>query len=325
MISTHENIPAVVIHEGGCFYLPYVLSQTKISNPAMKIFLIGDKKALKSAPCGIIGIDIANHSKEADRFSELYREHHRSFNSFYFENNCFRRSFILADFLNKYHFRSCWHLDSDNMIYTDLEKVAAGFDEHIQFSAVRNGSILSPHNSFWTIEMLLEYNKLIWESMTPGTDEHAFMDNYWHNHKAQNQAGGISDMITLTLFAQKKQSAFFPMESKDAKYEWNNTLCESLPELKRSQLLFHSKKCKKEKSYFLLNGKQMLNIHCQGYSKRFIPHFYTGNEKFILFLKTLRFFPRRIGAFLYHEILKIKKPFFKKYSDKLNLRKTERK
>ena len=96
MATEYTNSPAIVIHEGANFYLPYVLSQLRFSNPSIPIFLIGDKAALRLVPRGVTGINIAEYSKSADRFTELYKDQHRNYNSFNFENKCFRRTFILV-------------------------------------------------------------------------------------------------------------------------------------------------------------------------------------------------------------------------------------
>ena len=303
MHQKYKKSPVIIIHEGAVFWLIYVLSQIRLSNPAMPIFLIGDKKALRCIPEGVTGIDIKAHSGEADHFTEIYRDQHKSFNSFWFENLCFRRSFILADFLQKYQYESCWHIDSDNMIYTDLNQELMTFPDDCKFSANGDGRILSPHNSFWTLDKLLEFNQFTMKSFTPGTEEFLAIERYWTDWKKENSAGGISDMITLTFFAEKNQESFYFMGDTDHG-AWNVNICTSFPNQKQAQLFFKQKECRKENGEFFFYGKKMLNIHCQGFTKRFVSKFYTGNNKFLLFLKTLRFRPRRIAAYIYHVILK---------------------
>lgn len=299
----YQDSPAVIIHEGAVHWLIYMLSQIRISNPHMKIFLIGDKKALRFIPDGVTGVDINLHSEEADHFTELYHNQHKSFNSFWFENLCFRRSFILADFMKKNNIFSCWHIDSDNMIYTNLNNELNRFPAYCKFAANGDETVLSPHNSFWTLEILLQYNIFAMKCITKGTPENQMMEKYWVDWQKNNTVGGISDMTTLTFFAKYNSESFYFLNGTE--YEnWNITLSSSFPELQARHLLFFTNRIRKEADFFLLDGKKMLNIHCQGFTKRFISKFYTGKDKTALFLKTLCFRPRRIAAYIYHIILK---------------------
>lgn len=299
MSSKRQSIPIAVIHEGEAFYLPYVLSQLQISSPSSPVFLIADQKALRCAPQGVQKIDIREYSHSADHFSALYKDQHRNFNSFQFEDRCFRRTFILADFLKANNHNASWHIDSDNMIYTDLDQEYRNIPHSCGFAA----SGLSPHNFFWTLESILDYNRYTLQCITPGTAEYSQVEAIWEDYRKAHTVGGICDMTFLQRYTEQNAQYFHSLENS-THGDWNHSLCTAFPHLDHSRLFFHVPGCRKENGKIFFDGRNMLNVHCQGFTKRFIPFFYTGPDKKALFFKTLRFMPQRIVSYLYHDILK---------------------
>ena len=149
----------------------------------------------------------------------------------------------------------------------------------------------------------MDYNQYTLKCIQPDTEEYAAVDNFWNDYKTSHTVGGVCDM-TFLMFYTKTHTAQYYLLDQGKNGSWNNSLYSSFPGLKRSQLFFRSADCRKENDFYWFYGKKMLNIHCQGFTKRFIPCFYTGKDKAALFVKTLRFMPRRMAAYVYHEILK---------------------
>jgi hypothetical protein len=190
------KIPLIFIHQGYSDYLNYTLRQAHFSNPDADIILIGDEFNDKFD--FVKHYRIEDYQGDADSFAEIYT--HMSFNSYEFELICFKRWFILEDFMRCRHLQAAFVFDTDVMIYSDLTAIA----EHLLDSrdngfAVTGELSLSPHVIFWQIDSLSSFNQFLLDSY--GMPE--VMEKYqqkWTHHVSNNLAGGICDMTALFLF-----------------------------------------------------------------------------------------------------------------------------
>jgi hypothetical protein len=118
MCTENQNLPIVFIHSSYSDYLKYTLAQAKINNPEASIFLIGDKDNDKYS--FVEHHQIKKYSSEAGLFSKIYQHHSTS--SYNGELFCFKRWFILKEFMAQNKLKQCLYLDSDVLLYADIHE-----------------------------------------------------------------------------------------------------------------------------------------------------------------------------------------------------------
>ena len=191
----------VIIHMGFAKYLLYVLRQIKITNPNSKIFLISDKENKKYSKYSTF-VDISKiQSLESKSFKENYI--HLGKSSPNYEMFCMLRWIILRDFMREYNIKECLHIDSDILIFSDLNKALNPFS---------NYKISLAHNLALTmhikdIEILNEFSKYLLFKYTNENELNKLKDMYYKTDRVNNGvAGSISDMdISREFFSRVKE------------------------------------------------------------------------------------------------------------------------
>ena len=191
----------VIIHMGFAKYLLYVLRQIKITNPNSEIFLISDKENKKYSKYSTF-VDISKiQSLESKSFKENYI--HLGKSSPNYEMFCMLRWIILRDFMREYNIKECLHIDSDILIFSDLNKALNPFS---------NYKISLAHNLALTmhikdIEILNEFSKYLLFKYTNENELNKLKDMYYKTDRVNNGvAGSISDMdISREFFSRVKE------------------------------------------------------------------------------------------------------------------------
>lgn len=191
----------VIIHMGFAKYLLYVLRQIKITNPNSEIFLISDKENKKYSKYSTF-VDISKiQSLESKSFKENYI--HLGKSSPNYEMFCMLRWIILRDFMREYNIKECLHIDSDILIFSDLNKSLNPFS---------NYKISLAHNLALTmhikdIEILDEFSKYLLFKYTNENELNKLKDMYYKTDRINNGvAGSISDMdISREFFSSVKE------------------------------------------------------------------------------------------------------------------------
>ena len=191
----------VIIHMGFAKYLIYVLRQIKITNPNSEIFLISDKENKKYSKYSIF-VDISKiQSLESKSFKENYIHLGKSAPNY--EMFCMLRWIILRDFMREYNIKECLHIDSDILIFSDLNKALNPFS---------NYKISLAHNLALTmhikdIEILDEFSKYLLFKYTNENELNKLKDMYYKTDRINNGvAGSISDMdISREFFSSVKE------------------------------------------------------------------------------------------------------------------------
>lgn len=191
----------VIIHMGFAKYLLYVLRQIKITNPNSEIFLISDKENKKYSKYSTF-VDISKiQSLESKSFKENYI--HLGKSSPNYEMFCMLRWIILRDFMREYNIKECLHIDSDILIFSDLNKALNPFS---------NYKISLAHNLALTmhikdIEILDEFSKYLLFKYTNENELNKLKDMYYKTDRINNGvAGSISDMdISREFFSRVKE------------------------------------------------------------------------------------------------------------------------
>ncbi|MDF2681172.1 MAG: hypothetical protein K0R47_2362 [Brevibacillus sp.] len=114
------SLPIVFIHRGDDDYLGYALAQAKWSNPNSPILLLGKTINQQFAQNGIIHVMIDDYMETAVNFAKVYKHIH--YMPYEYNLFCFQRWFILRDFMRHHNIPKCCYLDSDVMLYTDVNQ-----------------------------------------------------------------------------------------------------------------------------------------------------------------------------------------------------------
>lgn len=125
-----ENLPVFIIHKGDNEYIQYSLQQAKLSNPNSEVILIGTTVNQRYCPDNIKHVLIEEFNRSALEFSKIFKQIDRSFSisknkkCFIPVDNyslfCYQRWFILRDFMQANNISQCCYLDSDCMLFTDI-------------------------------------------------------------------------------------------------------------------------------------------------------------------------------------------------------------
>lgn len=191
----------VIIHMGFAKYLLYVLRQIKITNPNSEIFLISDKENKKYSKYSTF-VDISKiQSLESKSFKENYI--HLGKSSPNYEMFCMLRWIILRDFMREYNIKECLHIDSDILIFSDLNKALNPFSNY-KISLAHNLA-LTMHIK--NIEILDEFSKYLLFKYTNENELNKLKDMYYKTDRINNGvAGSISDMdISREFFSSVKE------------------------------------------------------------------------------------------------------------------------
>src|SRR5205814_1271038 len=135
-------IPIIFVHRGDPYYLDFSLNQAYFSNPGSKIYLITD--TITNRYNFVNYVDMEGHSDEAAKFKAIYK--HMSTNAYDNELFCFQRWFMIKDFCSKNKINDFLYLDSDLLIYCDVNTV---FKRYAGFAFTVTKEI-SPHCCYFS-------------------------------------------------------------------------------------------------------------------------------------------------------------------------------
>ncbi|MFK7694095.1 hypothetical protein [Paenibacillus sp. HJGM_3] len=111
-------MPIVFIHQNYEEYLIYSLHQAKRSNPQSTVVLIGTEDN------AVLGSHLVHHTRmenfmhDARQLATTYK--HVSENDYNYNLFCFQRWLILREFMRHHKLAKCCYLDSDVLLYTDV-------------------------------------------------------------------------------------------------------------------------------------------------------------------------------------------------------------
>lgn len=190
------SIAIVLIHQNNSYYLPYSLSQVRSTNPEANIYLLGDRR--NSHYREVVSANLFDYFDGAKKFEEVYK--HLSTNPINYELFCFQRWFILRDFMIKNSMKKCFYMDSDLMVYTNIQEEQKKFEEYeLTLSSSPESDSYSPHcmfiNSIQALINVCNFSKELYEDSTlTKTLEHQYK-----RRVDSNLLGGACDM---TMFRE---------------------------------------------------------------------------------------------------------------------------
>ncbi|MCD6019440.1 MAG: hypothetical protein K0S53_2561 [Bacteroidetes bacterium] len=266
------SIPIIFIHTGDPFYLNFSLNQAHLSNPENPIFLITDE--ITDRYDFVKYIDIHSWKKDANDFKRVYR--HMSTNPYEGELFCFQRWFILKQFCVVYSIDRFLYLDSDLMLYCNINEVFPHFDTY-QFT------ITNQQGPQCTYFSSVKYLKDFCEFMTRLYTDEKYVGRFEKKHQHHldnNEPGGVCDM---TVFIEYQND--HPGCAKDLSLIENNCVFDdNFNESQGFEMTDIGKKIiiKNKMPYgkHISSGKeiQFNDIHFQGPAKKYMSKYYLGNN-----------------------------------------------
>jgi hypothetical protein len=259
-----QVLPIVFIHIDDSDYLKLTLAQAKLSNPDAKIYLIGDEYNDNYA--FVSHNNIKNYSSEAELFSKIYKHH--STNSYDGELFCFKRWFVLKEFMEHNSIQQCLYLDSDVLLYADIEKeyrkysdcvFTLSYNYGLGFNIINDLRIL---NEFCDFIVKCFISQSFYQSLVAKAGPHgAVCDMLVFNKYQERTPYKIGD-ISLTVDQTKHDaninlSEGFDMEKGIKKVIWRDDKPYCIDIKSGSLIMFNS-------------------LHFQGSSKYLIKNYFKG-------------------------------------------------
>lgn len=181
------NIPVIMIQLGSQEYFKKVIEQARKFND--NVFVIGDMLP----PCQY---DIRGYSQSTDEFSAIYE--HLSTNNRKIELMCFNRWFILKDFMEKHGIDVSFHIDTDVMLYTNVNTM---WDYFSQFDFTLSHRCCGS-NSYFTYHGLKNFcNFLMNFYNKKNSYDYERVAAHYHVRQKFGLPGGVCDMTLLQHYS----------------------------------------------------------------------------------------------------------------------------
>jgi hypothetical protein len=186
-----DPLPIVFIHLFKSEYLPFTLGQAKMKNLNSPVIIIGDDS--NNIFPFATHLHMNRYCKQAVEFQKIYK--HFSPNGFIYEQFCFLRWFLLRDFMRAHSIQRLIHLDSDVLIYVDVNQEQKNW-QHAELSLI-NGDCAG--NMFVNgAAALEELCQSIWDMYASPGAEQRLAALSEQRHSTGRLA--VSDMVPLRAF-----------------------------------------------------------------------------------------------------------------------------
>lgn len=214
-----ERTPIVLIHQGDSNYLFRTLFMLNRFYKKNEIFLIGNAENKHySNWCTHVSIDklLIATNQIASSFFNL------SSNSAGFELFCIQRWFVLSAFINNRGLKQVIYLDSDILIYEQLDKYFPFFNG---YGMTMIG--VSGHTNFIQNPKVLT-NFCDWILNLYSTDSgKATIQQWYSEHLTVHKDGGISDMTFFTKYLELCPTDVLNLENFSSEFVFDRSFSES--------------------------------------------------------------------------------------------------
>lgn len=203
--SLSETIPIIFTHKGNALYLQLALLQAKKTCKS-NVFLIGDS----SNDCDYIKHCNINDYNKSSIHTE-FKKHFKNLSPNSYDNElfCFERWFIILDFCLKNNIKESFGVDSDVLIYKDLNTLKDVF-QNKDFSLIRLlGKFAGPQCSYFKTTSLEKYCNFILNFYKNRFFE---LENLYAQFKSEKNISGISDMVLLALYAEENPDSYIDFD-----------------------------------------------------------------------------------------------------------------
>jgi len=184
----------VIMTEKTMQYSEHLNVAVERSNFKNRTIVLGDEGNLQ---CGAEHHMMSDYSYRANKFAEVYT--HLNFNPEWMELLCFKRWFVIHDFMEKHDIDVCFHCDSDVLVFVDVNEEYHRFK---QFEMTLSGRV-SGHTGFFTRNGLKKFCDFMFNVYSErGYLYELFCTIYELRQKHQVQ-GGVCDMTLLGEYANQ--------------------------------------------------------------------------------------------------------------------------
>lgn len=191
-----SKLPALFICQGDREHLKFSLLQARISNEAGGVILLGDRST--ESLHNIAHFNLFDFYRSASRFARHYK--HLSSNNHFVELFCFQRWFVLLDFMIQHSLDRVFHLDTDVLLYDDLESTCRDFQNtDFTFQKMTSGHSCLV-NSVQALQKLCDF---MLNYYVDSKKLHS-LESKFQEHLKGGGVGGISDMYLLKLFSESR-------------------------------------------------------------------------------------------------------------------------
>lgn len=188
-------LPIVFIHTGTSFYLPTTLLQTGAASPRSERFMLGDWGSLALGRL-VKREPVRRYWRRAAELTRVFENF--STNAAGFELVCLQRWLALAEWMKAHGIDECLYLDSDVMLYSDVEAAR----KTVPAGAGMTVAGISGHTNFIGSRKVLEaYGDSILDHYTRPGGKDELREKY-HLFRQTHEGGGISDMSFFTEFRE---------------------------------------------------------------------------------------------------------------------------
>ena len=287
--------PIIFIHKGNPIYLQVALLQAK-KTCTDEVFLLGDETNNFNY---IKHFNISDYDK-TNELKSIYI--HMSPNKYDYELFCIQRWFIIRDFCLKNRIEQFWVVDSDVLIYEDLQK-ALPYLSNKDFSVIaKKGFFVGPQTSYFKTEVLEDFCNFIISCYKTKTK----LQTVYQKLQDEKNISGISDMVLLELYCDHNKKYIDFDYSKDRNFLFDENInCPHGFEFKNGK---KNIKFKSNIPYARLNSEKHENLEFA------TLHFQGGAKELMLKYSTLNLFNKKniIGYKIYFKkniFSKIKKNY----------------
>jgi hypothetical protein len=258
------SVPLIFIHRTEDNYIEYVLKQAKRANPKSAVFLIGSESNRKFISAGMQHFLIRDYFEGASQFAKIYK--HVSHLEYEYLLFCFQRWFVLRDFMLKQNINECWVIDTDVMVFADLDEPR--FDN---FSFEKNW------NSKIPLSKIKDFCKLQMDYFSNDSSFELLKTYAIHRGHQRNNEPLISDMVTMNLYyenylKEKRTNGVFADSFFDTNLFVSSPGVEMLGKRKKIYLIDNTLYCKKLISNEFI---KVNSIHFTApQNKKFIKYFF---------------------------------------------------
>lgn len=276
----------VFFHLGPQPYLEVAIRQAAAFN---KVILLGDESnSFLGDIDNVYHVNFNELNSEVDRFTNNYI--HLSNNSLNLEISSYVRWIYIRNLMRSTKMSICFHSDSDNLIYSDLE-------EPYKFLGSPNFALSVPYNqpefrwsaagttSFWSLEVLEGFCEFLFSLYEDKDKFKNLLETKWRHHQENNVAGGVCDMTALWHFSQITPPDKILTKATDYHFTFDHNINTSENHFRDEYRLTNGLKDVTIKdghphSYNLISNENIKfhTLHFQGQSKALMSSFSTYHD-----------------------------------------------
>jgi hypothetical protein len=184
-------IPVILIHKNFQEYLKYSIQQSSKNN---QVILLGNTDPKLLLP-NFKFINYEHYTEEIKRFADKYQ--HLSTNSYDYELFCYQRWFILKNFMIDQKLEIVFYIDSDVLLFSNVEEEWAKFIQYDMTLLHRTAAI----SSFITLRGLENFCNMLEYIYTNKNGYHfKKIESHYKIRQEFGLSGGVCDMTLLEYF-----------------------------------------------------------------------------------------------------------------------------